>query len=184
MPRRGGPITRAVGRLALRLLGWRIVGEFPNVAKLVVIAAPHRSNWDFVVALMLKFAFAIDASFIGKHTLFRAPFGFLFRYWGGIPVDRRSSNDTVAAVVARFAAADHLWLAIAPEGTRKVGAPWKTGFWHIARGAGVPIFPVALDRSRRIIRVMPTIEPTDLEADIRRLKAAYAEVVPGSASAR
>lgn len=182
MPRRGGPITRAFGRLFLRLLGWRIVGALPDVPKLVVIAAPHRSNWDFVVGLAAKFAMGLDASFLGKHTLFRPPFGALFRFWGGIPVDRTSSNDTVAQVVAQFAARSQLVLAIAPEGTRKPGASWKTGFWHIARGARVPILPVAFDRARRVIHFLPVVEPYDLEADLRALKARYAEIVPAAAA--
>ena len=184
IPRRGGPLTRAIGRAALRLLGWRVEGRIPDLPKLVVIAAPHRSNWDFVVGLAAKFALGIDAHWLGKHTLFRAPFGALFRFWGGIPVDRRSSQDTVAAVVQRFASSDRLVLALAPEGTRTLGAPWKTGFWHIARNAGVPILPIAFDRPRRIIHFLPPLEARDLSSDMRELEARYNAVVPAAIAAR
>lgn len=173
MPRRGGPVTRAFGRAVLRLLGWRVEGEIPDVAKVVVIAAPHRSNWDFVVGLAAKFALGIDASWLGKHTLFKPPFGALFRHWGGIPVVRSAPQDTVAGVVERFRTSDRLVLAIAPEGTRKRGAEWKTGFWHIARGAGVPILPIAFDWNARVVRLLPAMFPTDLQQDMRALHARY-----------
>lgn len=172
LPRRGGPLTRAFGRSILRLAGWRLEGIIPDRAKLVVIAAPHRSNWDFVIGLAAKFALGLEVSFLGKHTLFRGPAGWLFRYWGGIPVDRRAPQATVSTAVARFASADRMVLAIAPEGTRKA-VEWKTGFWHIAHGAGVPILPVAFDWGAHVIRFMPMLETTELEADMTRLRELY-----------
>jgi 1-acyl-sn-glycerol-3-phosphate acyltransferase len=175
LPRRGTALGRAVGRLVLRALGWRVVGAFPDASKLVLIAAPHRSNWDFVVGLAAKTALGLDVSWLGKHTLFRNPWGVLFRWWGGIPVDRGASHDMVTQVVQSFGRRDSLALAIAPEGTRAPGVRWKTGFWHIARGAGVPIVPVAFDWAHRLIRIMPALEPRELEADMRELQARYAE---------
>ena len=124
----------------------------------MIIAAPHSSNWDFVVGLSAKVALQLDVSWLGKHTLFRAPWGWLFRFWGGIPVDRRTSHDTVASIVDAFETRDRLLLAIAPQGTRTKGAKWKSGFWHIAQGAGVPIVPVAFDWEQRTIRILPCIE--------------------------
>ena len=184
IPRRGGPITRFIGRAALRAMGWRVEGEFPDRGKLVLIVAPHRTNWDFVVGLAAKFALALDASWLGKHTLFRGPWGILFRRWGGIPVDRRSSNDTVAIVASSFASRESLILAIAPEGTRTIGARWKTGFWHIAQRAGVPILPVAFDWPNRVIHIMPTLTPRDLERDMADLQERYRAVLEsGSFSA-
>lgn len=172
LPRRGGPLTRAFGRAVLRLAGWRLDGPIPDRAKLVVIAAPHRSNWDFVIGIAAKFALGIDVAWLGKHTLFRGPAGWLFRRWGGVPVDRRSPHATVSTAVERFAVADRLVLALAPEGTRRA-VEWKTGFWHIAHGAGVPILPVAFDWHARVIRFAPVVEPTDLSADMRRLQELY-----------
>ena len=159
--------------MVLALLGWRIEGEFPDCRKLVLIAAPHRSNWDFVIGIAAKFAIGIDVSWLGKHTLFRGPWGPLFRLWGGIPVDRRTTHDTVAAVVDRFAASDRLVLAVAPEGTRAPGTRWKTGFWHIAHGAGVPIVPIAFDWQHRVVRIMSVVEPTSLHSDMREMQALY-----------
>jgi 1-acyl-sn-glycerol-3-phosphate acyltransferase len=155
------------------VLGWRVEGEFPDLGKLVMIIAPHRTNWDFIVGLAAKFALSLDASWLGKHTLFRRPWGFLFRRWGGIPVDRRSSNDTVAVVAERFASRETLVLGIAPEGTRTAGARWKTGFWHIAQRAGVPIVPIAFDWSNRVIRIMPLLMPNDLERDMAEIQERY-----------
>ena len=174
VPRRGGPISRAAGRAVLRLVGWRVDGEIPDRAKFVVIAAPHRSNWDFVVAIAAKFALGIDVSWLGKHTLFRWPFGALFRAWGGVPIDRRTHHDTVAAVVERFAAHDRLVIGLAPEGTRTPGAEWKSGFWHIANGAGVPILPIAFDWATRTIRLLPIVETQDVDRDMASLKQRYA----------
>lgn len=184
VPRRGGPFTRALGRATLRLLGWTVVGSFPDEPKLVVIAAPHRSNWDFVVGLAFKFASGLDASFLAKHTLFRWPFGALFRFWGGIPVERGAAAHTVAAVVAEFESRETLVLALAPEGTRKPGNAWRTGFWHIAFAAEVPILPAVLDRQHRVIRLLPVIVPSDMDRDIRALKAEYDAVMPGSVAPR
>jgi len=184
MPRRGGPISRAFGRLVLRTLRWRISGVLPNVPKAVVVAAPHRSNWDFVIAIAAKFALGLEASWLGKHTLFRGPFGAFFRGAGGIPVDRRGSQDTVASILEQFTTREKLILGLAPEGTRKPGTPWKTGFWHIAHGAGVPIVPMVLDRSNRIIHILPVLQPTALDADLSLLASQYAELVPGVLIAR
>jgi 1-acyl-sn-glycerol-3-phosphate acyltransferase len=176
LPRRGTSLTRAVGHLAMRVLGWRFDGNFPDRRKLVLIVAPHRSNWDFVVGLAAKMALGIEVAWLGKHTLFRGPLGALFRYWGGISVDRTQAHDTVASVVAQFAAHDALMLTVTPEGTRKSGSRWKTGFWHIAHGAGVPIVPLAFDWGNKVIRIMPMLQPTALEPDMADLQARYAAI--------
>ena len=174
VPREGSALSRAIGRFGLQCLGWRMEGEFPNAAKLVAIVAPHSSNWDFVVGLLAKYAIGVRASFLAKHTLFRWPFGALFRHWGGIPVVRDSSHDVVEQTVAEFARRDTLVLAIAPEGTRKPVTRWRTGFYHIAHGARVPILVVALDWGRKTVRFGPTLHTTsDVEADLGRLRAAF-----------
>jgi 1-acyl-sn-glycerol-3-phosphate acyltransferase len=184
LPRRGGPLSRMFGRLVLRMMRWRITGEIPNRAKLIIIAAPHRSNWDFVIGIAAKFALGVDASWLGKHTLFRGPAGWLFRRWGGIPVDRRSAHHVVSVVVSRFRERDSMVLGIAPEGTRKPGSVWKTGFWHIADQAGVTIMPVVFDWKTRTVRILPEFRTTTLEADLARLKAQYESIVPGSVAKR
>ncbi|HEY0994884.1 MAG TPA: lysophospholipid acyltransferase family protein [Gemmatimonadaceae bacterium] len=177
LPRVGGPVRRAIGRAILRVMGWRFSGDIPNARQLVIIVAPHTSNWDFVVGFAAKIALSLRAKYLGKDSLFRAPWGWFFRITGGIPVDRTNSHRVVEQVVAEFARRDQMVLALAPEGTRKKVTEWRTGFWHIARGAGVPIVMVAFDFGTREIRLGPTLVPgDDLAADMARIRAHFATV--------
>lgn len=174
LPRSGGPVTRWIGRVALTALRWSIEGELPNRPKLVVIAAPHTSNWDFVVGIAARFALGIDVSWLGKHTLFRGPWSVILRRWGGLPIDRTASHDTVSQIVEVFRARHAFVLALAPEGTRKQVAEWRTGFWYIAHGAGVPIIPVAFDWARHRIVIRAAFETTgDVGADVEALRRSY-----------
>ena len=178
LPRSGGPVTRWVGRTALSLLRWRIEGELPNRSKFVVIAAPHTSNWDFVVGIAARFALGVDVSWLGKHTLFRGPWSAILLRWGGIPIDRTASHNTVPQIVDIFRSRNAFVLAIAPEGTRKKVAEWRTGFWYIAHGAGVPIVPVAFNWARRTIEIHPALETTnDVKTDVRVLREGLDVVV-------
>ncbi|HVA58314.1 MAG: 1-acyl-sn-glycerol-3-phosphate acyltransferase [Gemmatimonadaceae bacterium] len=175
LPRSGGSISRALGRGVLGLLGWRIEGTLPNVAKAVVIVAPHTSNWDFVIGIAAKFALGLRAAWLGKNTLFRGPLGPVMRWLGGIPVDRSKPHDVVAQTVARFAGSERLVLGISPEGTRKAVARWRMGFYHIACGAAVPIVPVAFDWSRHALVIGPPLVPSDdPDADLAALAACFA----------
>jgi 1-acyl-sn-glycerol-3-phosphate acyltransferase len=168
---------RTLGRVALRVLGFRVEGDFPNLPKFVVIAAPHTSNWDFPVGLAAKLATGIGAAWIGKHTIFRWPFETILRWVGGIPVDRSASSDVVGQLVAEFARRPQMVLALAPEGTRKKVERWKTGFYRIAQGANVPIVPVALDFGNKAVRIMPAFTPTgDQDADIAELRRRFDNV--------
>ena len=177
VPRTGGPISRAVGRWVLRALGWRVDGNFPNVRKLVIIAAPHTSNWDFVVGLAAKLALGLEVRFLGKDTLFRFPLGIFMRAWGGVPVDRTASHDVVQTTVDEIARSERMVLAIAPEGTRKRVHRWRTGFYHIAHSARVPILPVALNFGERAVQIGIAFDTTgDVEADVRELQARFAGV--------
>src|SRR4051812_28698982 len=166
VPRSGGSIGQAIGMLTLRLLGWRIEGDIPDVARMVAIVAPHTSNWDFVVGLAARYALRLDASWLGKHTLFRPPFGWIMRWWGGIAVDRTASHDVVSQTVAEFSSRERVFLVITPEGTRKQVSRWRTGFWHIAKGAGVPILPIVFNWGERVIRIgVPFMAGDDVAAD-------------------
>jgi 1-acyl-sn-glycerol-3-phosphate acyltransferase len=154
--------------------GWRFEGRLPDVGRLVIIVAPHTSSWDFVIGIAAKIALGIRIRFLGKHTLFRPPLGWLMRALGGIPVRRETSTETVQRVVDQFAAADRMILALSPEGTRRKVERWRSGFWHIAHGAGVPILPVGLDFATRSIRIGEPVDPgDDLDAAVVRLKAWY-----------
>lgn len=175
IPRSGGPIGKALGLLTLKLLGWRVEGDFADHPKMVAIVAPHTSNWDFIVGLAARYALRLDASWLGKHTLFKPPLGWAMHRWGGIPVDRNASHDVVSQTIAAFAARDQVFLVITPEGTRRKVSRWKTGFWHIARGAGVPILPIVFDWSTKVIRAQPVFMPgTDVDADVQALQAIFA----------
>lgn len=176
VPRVGGAISSALGHCTLRMMGWRIAGEIPDRAKMLLIVVPHSSNWDFIVGVAAKLALRLRVKFLGKDSLFRFPLGILMRSLGGIPVDRSTANDVVTAVVAQFARRRSMLLAIAPEGTRKPVARWRTGFYHIAIGAGVPILPVGLDWSTRTIRLGTLFFPTgNLDADVSALRNRFAD---------
>ncbi|HET7729591.1 MAG TPA: lysophospholipid acyltransferase family protein [Usitatibacter sp.] len=177
MPRRGNRPLVFVGRLALSLMRFRVEGEVPDLPKFVIAVAPHTSNWDFVVGAAAMFALDLRLAFIGKHTLFRGPLGAVMRWMGGIPVDRSSPHGVVAQSLEAFRAMDRRVLAIAPEGTRKRVARFKTGFLHIARGAGVPVVLAALDWGNRRIRLGPTFVPSeDLEAERVNVEAYFAPI--------
>ena len=189
-PRRDGPVlplppavprvrhnafTRWLGRTVLRLGGWRMVGAFPDLPKVVLIAVPHSSNWDGIWGFAAKLAMGLELKVLGKQELFWWPLGPLLARMGVIAVDRRAASGVVGQVADMIRGADGpLWFALAPEGTRKPVERWKTGFWKIAKGAGVPIVPAYFHYPDRVIGVGPPVVPgADMDADIARLRAWY-----------
>ena len=171
-------VGRRMARLVLRMAGWKLVGQFPDVPRLVLIAAPHTSWWDGVWGMLLKVALGLDISFMGKKELFRGPLGWLLRQLGGIPIQRDATHGVVAQMTERFQAAPQLWLGISPEGTRKPVQQWRSGFWHIARAAQVPILPVYFHYPEKTIGVGELFHPgADIEADIASLRALYRDRV-------
>jgi len=176
-PRRGNAFSAWAGRCALRVLGWRFSGSIPDVAKAVIIVAPHTSNWDFFVGVAAMFALGLRVVFLGKHSLFWWPLASIMRWLGGIPVDRSVQRGVVDDVVRLFAMRERMILALSPEGTRGAVTRWKTGFYHIARSAKVPIVPVALDYSRRTVRLGQVFQPSgDIDADLQHLGAFFGGV--------
>jgi 1-acyl-sn-glycerol-3-phosphate acyltransferase len=179
VPRRNRRVLQRVALTGLRLMRWRVVGEFPDLRKFVIIVAPHTSNWDFVVGLFCDLALDLDAAWLAKHTIFVGPFGSWLKSLGGIPVVRSASHNVVSQVAAEFARRDQMILAVAPEGTRSKVEAWKSGYWHIARAAGVPIVPVGLDFGRRAAVIGPLRAATDaIEDDEAVLKAFFAGITP------
>lgn len=155
--------------------GWRLAGAMPDRARLVLIAAPHSSWWDGVWGLLFKVALGLDIAFMGKRELFRGPLGWALRRMGGIPIERSEAHGVVDQMIVRFRDTAQLWLGIAPEGTRRHVTKWRSGFWRIARAAGVPILPVAFDYPSKTITIGPLFEPgEDLAADLAALRAFYA----------
>lgn len=168
IPQRGWRVGRGIGRLILKAVRWGFDGEIPSLSKGVIIVAPHTSNWDFVIGAAGMLALDLELRFLGKHTLFEGPLGFMFRGLGGIPVDRSQPGSIAEDTAARFENEEQLLLALAPEGTRGKVDHWKTGFHRIARAAQVPIIAVALDYGRRLIRFGPLVTPSDdLEGDMQ-----------------
>ena len=177
IPRRGGTVLRVLGRWLLAALGWKVEGEVPDLPKLVIGVAPHTSNWDFVVGVAAMFALDLRIEFLGKHTLFRGPLGAFMRWIGGIPVDRSNPQGVVDEAIAAFGRVDQRLLAIAPQGTRKRGARFKSGFLRIAHGAGVPVVLAALDYGARCVRFGPTFIPgDDIEAERARAETHFAPI--------
>ena len=173
---RANRFTRGFGRTVLRLGGWRVVGEFPDVRKLVLIGAPHSSNWDGIWGLAAKVAIGLDIRILGKDTLFRIPLmAPLLRRLGVIPVDRSAPHGVVEQAVAVIRNTDPCWYGLAPEGTRKRVERWKSGFWKIARGADVPVLPVYFHYPDKVIGIGPLLTLTDdFAADMARIRAWYA----------
>jgi 1-acyl-sn-glycerol-3-phosphate acyltransferase len=170
-------ILRACARLGRRLSGWRVEGVLPpNAAKCVMIAAPHTTNWDLPFTLMAAFELGLNIRWMGKASIFRWPFGPLMRWLGGIAVRREQTNNLVAASIAALTSADGpIQLVIPPEGTRSRTRYWKTGFYHIAAGAQLPILLAYIDYTDRRVGLGPVFEPTgDLDADMAAIKAFYA----------
>jgi len=168
-------VARGLARWLFRIGGWRFVGDLPDVPKLVLIGAPHSSWWDGVWGLLAKVALGVDISFMAKRELFFFPLGSVLRRLGGVPIERDATHGVVEQTVERFGHAERLWIGIAPEGTRKRVTRWKSGFWHIAHQAGVPILPIYFHYPDKTIGVGPLLEPSgDIEADLARLRAFYA----------
>ncbi len=169
-----GGLKRRLGELHLRLTGWRLDGDKPALRKYVLIAAPHTSNWDLVHMLALSFVYEVRIAWLAKHTIFRGPFGWLFRRLGGIPVDRSAPHGLVADIARHFAVQDALVLVVAPEATRRRVEYWRSGFYQIARAARVPIVLGFLDYPRRRGGFGPAITPTDdVRADMDAIRAFY-----------
>jgi 1-acyl-sn-glycerol-3-phosphate acyltransferase len=166
----------AFARFICRVTGWRVEGELPNLDQFVVIGAPHTSNWDGILMLLLSMSLNVRMLFLGKHTLFRPPFGWLIRLLGGIPINRQTSINAVDEVVERFREHPRMVLVLAPEGTRRKVRRWKTGFYYIALEAGIPIVMGYVDYSAKRTGLGPLFTPTgDYEADMRTILAFYAD---------
>lgn len=167
--------TRWMGRTFLRAFGWKVVGTLPDIPKLVLIVAPHSSNWDGIWGMAAKIAMGFEVRVLGKAQLFWWPLGPLLRKLGAVPVDRSSAHGTVEQAVALIRGSDRMWFALTPEGTRRMVERWKPGFWHIARAAGVPVLPAYFDYPSRTIGIGPPFElGDDMRADIARLQRWYA----------
>lgn len=151
-----------------------MVGQFPDIPKLVLLGAPHSTNWDGVWGFAAKLALGLDIKILGKHQLFWGPLAPVMRRLGIIAVNRDAARGVAEQLAERIRGAETFWLGIAPEGTRKPVAQWKSGFWKIAHGANVPVLPAYFHYPDRIIGIGPTFTlSADMAADIERIRTWY-----------
>ncbi len=168
-------LLQILATAALEARSWKLSLDFPPLPSYVLVAAPHTSNWDFVYFLLFKFSTGIHLHWIGKESLFRFPFGLVMSRLGGIPIDRSSRNNYVAQMVDQFRRGEQFIVLIAPEGTRSKAQYWKTGFYYIALGAGVPVSLGFIDYASKRIGFGPYFFPTgDIQSDFRGIRSFYA----------
>ena len=173
-PSGGNALSRAFGRAVLRLGGWQMIGPWPDVKKVVVIVAPHSSVWDAIWGIAAKVGMGLGIVFIGKKEAFWGPVGWILRKVGGVPVDRSAPGGIVDQVASQIRDSERMWFVLAPEGTRRKVDNWKTGFWKIARRAGVPVLCVGFDYPDRAIRIGELVSLTDdMDADLKRIRAKF-----------
>lgn len=176
VPRRNNPLTRAIGRLGLRLLGWKMQGDWPDEPKLIVALAPHSSNMDFILSVAVFWGLNLRTSFLAKRSLFWFPLGPIMRFLGGIPVDRSSPQGMVDDLAGKFREASQLVIGITPEGTRGGVSAWKSGFARIAAAAEVPVLPAIVNYDEKMIYFQPVVSGSDTAEEILANTQAAASV--------
>lgn len=177
MPIRGNRFSVFMGAFVLKMMGWRMEGEFPNEKKVIIAVAPHTSNWDFVIAVSFMFCMRLKTSFMAKSTLFMPPFRTIMHWLGGLPINRSRAHGVVAQMVDKFKKEETLVLALAPEGTRRLAPRWKTGFLQIAAKADVPVLLLGLDYKRKVFVVGPCLNIShDIDAELNRTLAFFDEI--------
>lgn len=173
----GSEIVRWLSFAYLTLAGWTVRGDWPGVEKAVLVAAPHTSNWDGLNMLATAGFYRVKLAWMGKKSLTQGPFGWVLKAMGCVPIDRSQSNDVVAAMREQFAARARMILAIPPEGTRSLAREWKSGFYHIAHGAGVPLVISVLDYGTKRVSLAAVVTPSgDYAADLGLIRAHYVGV--------
>ena len=162
-------------RGVLRLCGWRLVGQLPDVPKLILIGAPHSSYWDGLWGLLMKIGAGIEVNIMIKREVLDGPLGIVLRPIGMIPINRKAALNVVGQMVERFRQRDRMWLGITPEGTRKQVTHWKSGFLRIAHEADVPIQTIFIDYPTKTFTLGPVVRATgDHDADMEKIRALFA----------
>lgn len=178
---RSGQFKYFLGKLWMSLTGWKFEGELPPQGKFILICAPHTSNWDFIYLLAIMFMLRIKVSWVGKHTLFKKPFGGFMRWLGGIPVDRRSAHGVVDQIVDRFVETDNLIIAMTPPGTRSKTDRWKSGFYHICYKAQIPILLGYADYAKKKAGTGHSFIPSgDIKKDMDIIRDFYKDIRGGN----
>jgi len=171
-------LAQSIGRLILRLTGWRTEVIPPHTSRYVMIGAPHTSNWDFFAMLLLMTVERIPIRWMGKDSLFKWPLGIFMRSLGAIPVNRRENTNLVDQIVALFDENDELIIGLSPEGTRRKTSRWRTGFYYIALKANVPIVMAYVDYKHKVCGLGPSFKPTgDIQADFEIVRGFYTGII-------
>ncbi|MDZ4861407.1 MAG: lysophospholipid acyltransferase family protein [Candidatus Hydrogenedentes bacterium] len=173
------PLLRLVSNLYLWVMGWHKVGALPADPRCVVVAAPHTSSWDFPLMLACVFSYRAKASWMGKKSMFVWPISQVLKWLGGIPIDRGRTTNAVGQAARVITESDRMLMFLSAEGTRGRTSKWKTGFYHIALKARVPIVLSFADYGRRRVGFGPSFVPTgDIENDMKLLAEFYRDMIP------
>ena len=175
--RRCNPLAKLLGQLVLSVFGWRKAGQVPSARNIVIIAAPHTTNWDFIFLLAAAYSFGISVNWLGKDSLFRSPLGPILRFLGGVPVDRSKRNNLVQSLSAQIEHGSGIALVIPPSGTRRKTEHWKSGFYRIAEAAQIPLVCGYLDYQKKEAGLGLSFLPTDLSQDMNRIREFYEPIV-------
>jgi len=168
------PLLRWIAIVVLKVIGWKAVGKELENPRFVLIGAPHTSNWDFPLMLLIVLKLRLQVFWMGKHTLFPFPVGWLMKWLGGIPINRAKSHNVVNETVRQYRENENLVVLVPPEGTRSKVTTWKSGFYHIANNAGVPILMGFVDAAKKEAGLADFFYPTgDVEADIQEIRKFY-----------
>ena len=168
---------RWLALIIFRISGWKVSGERPRIPKYVIIAAPHTSNWDFLYTICLALIFGVKPRIMMKSTWFRWPMGLFLRWLGVFPIDRTGSHNVVAQSIRAFNKYNRMVLVVPPSGTRKKVMYWKAGFYHIARGAGVPVVLGYLNYRERVGGIGPTVHITgNMDVDMETIQDFYSHI--------
>lgn len=179
VPRTHRPFLRRVARVLLRICGWRLDVRIPDAPKLVLLAAPHTSNWDGFFAIVAMIALDLRLGLFVKHTMFNTPLAGMLKALGAIPIDRTAAGGLIGQTIQAFNERHQLLIGLAPEGTRRPVEKWKRGFHLIATGAGVPVVCAYLDYRRKVVGTGLVIKQcTDFDTDLQQIQAFYRTVTP------
>jgi 1-acyl-sn-glycerol-3-phosphate acyltransferase len=176
-PRRCNPLAQLLGGLVLSVFGWQKAGQVPSARNMVIIAAPHTSNWDFIFLLAAAYSFGISVNWLGKDSLFRSPLGPILRFLGGVPVDRSKRNNLVQSLSAQIEHGSGIALVIPPSGSRRKTEHWKSGFYRIAEAAQIPLVCGYLDYQKKEAGLGLAFLPSDLSRDMNRIREFYEPIV-------
>ncbi|MGV0034353.1 MAG: 1-acyl-sn-glycerol-3-phosphate acyltransferase [Candidatus Azotimanducaceae bacterium WSBS_2022_MAG_OTU7] len=177
-PRRCNSLAHLMGRLVLSVFGWQKAGQVPDARNMVIIAAPHTTNWDFIFLLAAAYSFGLSINWLGKDSLFRTPLGPILRFLGGVPVDRSKSNNLVQSLSAQIDHGSSVVLVIPPSGTRRKTEYWKSGFYKIAVAAQIPLVCGYLDYEKKEAGLGLAFPPSDLHRDMDRIREFYEPITP------